>query len=201
MTPIVLDGTFGEGGGALVRTALTMSALTQQPVRISSVRGNLKAQGLQPEDLTILNALKLSTHAETTGAELGSTEFSFLPTRAPIALNGALKVPEGLDGLSHANAPTVLNTLIPVLARTGAYSTLAMSGETYGTNALGFDSLAGPTLALYGRMGIYAIADQIEAGFGRNSSGAITLEVEPSAVNGLEWSARGELVRIQAVLA
>ncbi|MEQ1821776.1 MAG: RNA 3'-terminal phosphate cyclase [Fimbriimonadaceae bacterium] len=201
MSLVVLDGTYGEGGGSLIRTALAMSAITQQPVRVSSVRGNLKAQGLQPEDLTILNAFKQSTHAETAGAEFGSTEFSFLPSRAPIAQNSSLKVPEGMDGLSHANCNIVLNTLLPVLARTGAYSELSVEGETYGHGALGFDSFCGPTLTVYRRMGIYAVADQLEAGFGRHSRGQVHCEVEPSAFNGLEWNTRGELRRVNAIFA
>lgn len=200
MSPIILDGTHGEGGGALVRAALAMSALTQQPLRITSVRGNLRAQGLQSEDLAILEALKLSCHAETTGIELGSTEFSFLPTRRPRALDTFIKVPDAYDGPGHANALVVINALLPVLARTGAYSFLNVEGETFGLNAIGYDSFVSSTLGAMARMGLHVEADQLETGFGRASRGTVRVEIEPSVLEGVDWSSRGEMLSARAVL-
>lgn len=198
--PILLDGSHGEGGGALVRAALAMSALTQQPCRISTVRGNLRAQGLQAEDLAIIEALKLSCHAETVGSELGSTEFSFLPTRRPRAVDTSIRVPDAQDGAGHANALVILNALIPVLVRTGAYSFLTIEGETFGLSAVGFDAFASTTLGAMRRMGIHVDADMLEPGFGRASRGTVRAEIEPSVIEGVDWSSRGEFLGARALL-
>src|SRR3982751_6910319 len=93
-SPIVIDGSHGEGGGSLVRTCLVMSCLTQQPVRIDGVRGGTKYPGLDYEDLLLMRALAKSCAAETTGAEVGSTSVSFLPTRRPKGLNENLDLAE-----------------------------------------------------------------------------------------------------------
>lgn len=199
--PIILDGTHGEGGGALLRTALAMSALTQQPLRIQSVRGALRAQGLQSEDLALIEALKLSCHAETTKCELGSTEFSFLPTRRPKALDMSIDVPEAYDGPGHSNALVILISLLPVLARTGSYSFLNLKGETFGTNAIGYDSFMASTLGAFRRMGLHVDCDLLEGGFGRASRGLIRAEIEPSVFEGVDWSTRGALMSVQAVLS
>lgn len=194
---IVLDGTYGEGGGALLRTALTMSAVTEQPVRIENVRGETRFPGLDPEDLTLVRALAESTAAETTGAEVGSNTLAFLPTRPPKALNGRLTTVRG-HGNRGPSAPIVLTSLLPILARCGAYSSLTCEGETYGPGSLGFDAFAEGTLAVLRRMGFYAYADLEEAGYGRESRGCISLDVEPSALTGLKWTDRGRALGVKA---
>ena len=194
---IVLDGTYGEGGGALLRTALAMSAVTEQAVRVENVRGESRFPGLDPEDLTLVRALAESTHAETTGAELGSNTLAFLPTRRPKALNGRLTTVRS-DGNRGPNSLIVLNALLPVLAGAGAYSTLECEGETYGSGALGYDAFAEGTLAVLRRAGLHAFPDLAEAGFGRESRGSVSLDVEPSALTGLKWTERGKTLGMQA---
>lgn len=193
---IVLDGTYGEGGGALLRTALAMSAITEQGVRIEGIRGNTRHPGIDPEDLTLLQALTESTAAEVTGAELGANVLSFVPTRLPKALNGRLATVRS-SGNRGPNALIVLNALLPVLARTGAYSTLECEGETYGVGSLGYDAFADGTLAVLKRLGLYAYPDLQEAGFGRESRGCVSLDVEPSLLSGLNWTERGRALGIK----
>ena len=151
-SPLTLDGAHGEGGGALFRTALTMSVLTQQPARILNVRGGTKCPGLNAEDRTVLHALARCCKAETDGSAMGSSDVAFAPRLWPTNLNGAL---EGLDcqDSRSANALVVLNALIPVLLRSGAYSTVTARGETYGHNVLSCAYFAEVTLHALRHMG------------------------------------------------
>lgn len=197
---LVLDGSYGEGGGAIVRTALAMSALTQQPVRIENVRGAQQRQGLSSEDLCILRALALSTSAETVGAEFGSRTVSFLPTRAPRALNERFDIPDADDGPGHANALVVLSSLLPVMARAGAFSALFAVGETFGRNILGFDAFAHSTIPALQRFGLYAFPDLAVAGFGLHSRGEVAVEIEPSALHAAKFTDRGELLSARAMV-
>lgn len=199
-SPLILDGAYGEGGGSLIRTALAMSALTQQPLRIESARGAQSRQGLLSEDLTVLRALALSCAAETVGAEVGSTQFSFLPTRAPRALHERLEPVADHENKGHANANVVLSALAPVLARTGGYSTLFAVGETFGRHVLGFDSFAHVTLAAWRKQGLYAFADMPVAGYGLHSRGEVALEIEPSVLQGIEWIDRGSVRSVRGLV-
>lgn len=199
-SPLILDGAYGEGGGAVVRTALAMSALTQQPLRIENVRGAQQRQGLNSEDLAILRVLALSTSAETVGAEFGSKQVSFLPTRSPKALNERIDIPDADDGPGHANALVILGTLLPIMARSGAFSTLFAVGETFGRNILGFDAFAHTTIAALQRFGLYAYPDLAVAGFGLHSRGEVALEIEPSALSGCKLTSRGELLFARAMV-
>lgn len=199
--PIVIDGSYGEGGGALLRTALAMATITQQPLRVINIRGGTKYSGLNSEDVTLLKALALSCNAEVLGGSVGESSLSFLPTRRPRGLNEKLDVAEAYEGPGFANTQVVLNTLTPILSRTGVYSKLVALGETYGNNILSYDSFAHVTLQAYRRMGLYAYPELSVAGFGRNSRGEVKLEIEPSVVHGLPWADRGSPRSFRAVVS
>ncbi|MBI2112853.1 RNA 3'-terminal phosphate cyclase [Candidatus Woesearchaeota archaeon] len=76
---IILDGSFGEGGGALVRTALALSTLTGQEFKITNIRSNRPSPGLKAQHLQAINALKQICQAQTNKIDLGSTELHFSP--------------------------------------------------------------------------------------------------------------------------
>ncbi len=198
---IQIDGSHGEGGGALVRTALAMAALTQQAVRIQNVRAGTNHPGVDVEDLTLVKALAVSCAAETTGAERGSPTLSFLPSRRCAPLKSALDLDERLLANRVPNANVLLNALLPVLARSGAYSQVSLGGETYGSHSLCYDYFANVTLGAQKKLGLYVFPEQISAGFGREGGGEVRLEVEPSHLQAIHWSKRGELVNARATIA
>ncbi len=76
---IELDGTFGEGGGQIVRTALALSTLTQQGFHVTGIRTGRKDAGLKMQHLHCIKTLQKLTNAQAEGAVLGSTELTFLP--------------------------------------------------------------------------------------------------------------------------
>ncbi len=177
-----------------------MASLTQQPMRIINIRAQAKHAGLSSEDVAVLRAFSLCCAAEVIGGEVGDKSLSFIPTRRPRGLNEDFDVPDDEDGPGHANALVVLNSLIPVLARTGVYSTLSCRGETYGQSVLTYDYFSNVTLIALRRLGLYAYADLVNAGFGRGSRGEVNLEVEPSVLEAVQWPDRGKLLRIRATV-
>lgn len=199
--PMVLDGSHGEGGGALFRTALAIAALTQQAVRIHNIRGAMRKTGLQAEDLAFVHALAASTRAEVSGDELGHNDLTFSPTRSPRPIQHRLDIGEYEKGGVPGNALIVLEALLPVLCRAGGYSKLIAHGETYNPNTLTFDAFERVSLAAHRRQGLVAFPSQVVAGFGYAARGEVGLEVEPSALHGIEWTTRGKLKEAQAVIA
>lgn len=198
---LTLDGSHGEGGGALVRTALAMAALTQQPLRIEGVRSGTRYPGLDAEDLTLLKVLREMCAAETPEAEIGSPTLSFLPTRTPRRPTTAQIATDRASSGRGASAPILLATLAPVLARTGVLCDVTATGETFGTNALGADGFARGTLAAYKALNLYAAATHLRAGWGRESDGRLGLEVEPGPFTGLQWADRGASQGLRATVS
>ncbi|MFN3466849.1 MAG: RNA 3'-terminal phosphate cyclase, partial [Candidatus Brocadiales bacterium] len=58
-----IDGSFGEGGGQILRTSLTLSALTGTPVEIFNIRARRKPPGLRPQHLQAVTALSKISQA------------------------------------------------------------------------------------------------------------------------------------------
>lgn len=76
---IELDGSYMEGGGALVRTALALSALTGKEFKVTNIRSGRPQPGLKAQHLTAIKALKETCNAETNEIDIGSTELNFKP--------------------------------------------------------------------------------------------------------------------------
>ncbi len=74
-----LDGSHGEGGGQILRTALAFSVALGQPVMLEGIRAARPRPGLQPQHLTVVRALATISHAAVEGDRLDSTRLSFAP--------------------------------------------------------------------------------------------------------------------------
>jgi len=76
---IEIDGSYGEGGGSLLRISTALSAVTGKPVHVSNIRDKRPKKGLMPQHLNALKAVAQLTHASHDGLKIGSTEISFCP--------------------------------------------------------------------------------------------------------------------------
>jgi len=74
-----IDGSYGEGGGQLVRTAVALSAVTGTEIRITNIRKNRPNPGLKQQHLKALETVASICEARVSGLFLGSTELSFAP--------------------------------------------------------------------------------------------------------------------------
>ncbi|NVM57132.1 MAG: RNA 3'-phosphate cyclase, partial [Desulfobacterales bacterium] len=74
-----IDGSYGEGGGQILRTTLALAAILNRPVEIRNIRGGRKKPGLRPQHLMAVKALALVTSAHMEGAEPGSVRLYFEP--------------------------------------------------------------------------------------------------------------------------
>lgn len=76
---IEIDGSYGEGGGQILRTSVSLSALTMRPIRIVNIRANRPQPGLKRQHLTGIDLTGQLVDAEMRGLQVGSTEVEFIP--------------------------------------------------------------------------------------------------------------------------
>lgn len=198
--PMVLNGAHGEGGGALLRTALVMSTLTQRPMSIHNIRGAMRRPGLNSEDLTVIRALTSIANAEVEGDEVGSDKLIFTPRSFFRSLNRKISVYAFEKGQAVGSAVVVAHALLPVFARSGCFSQITIEGETHGESTLSFDPFDRVTGAVHRQQGLYFFPTLSRAGYGPGSHGEIRLEVEPSALEPVRWERRGELEECRIVV-
>src|SRR5579864_360639 len=77
-----IDGAYGEGGGQIIRTSVTLAALTGRPLEIANIRARRSKPGLQAQHLTSVGAAPRLCGAQLTGDELGSQWLRFVPGAA-----------------------------------------------------------------------------------------------------------------------
>lgn len=74
-----IDGSYGEGGGQILRTAVALSALNNIPIKIINIRANRPDPGIKPQHYVAIKSVKELCNAETTGLEVGSSSLIFTP--------------------------------------------------------------------------------------------------------------------------
>lgn len=78
---IEIDGSYGEGGGAVLRIATALSALYTKPVKIFNIRSKRPKPGLMPQHLNAVKSVADLSNANLSGLEIGSTELTFQPDK------------------------------------------------------------------------------------------------------------------------
>jgi len=76
---IEIDGSYGEGGGQILRTSISLSALTLKPVRVTNIRANRPQPGLKKQHLGGVELTAKLVNADVDGLKIGSTEVIFQP--------------------------------------------------------------------------------------------------------------------------
>lgn len=169
---ITIDGSMGEGGGQVVRTALTLSAATGRPFGIERVRAGRDRPGLRHQHLAAVRAAAEICSAEVEGAELGSETFRFRP--GPVRA-GDYRFAVGTAGSAVLVAQTVL---APLLTADGA-SSLRLEGGTHNPMAPPFDFFDGAYLPAVRSMGPDLRARLLRPGFHPAGGGRFDVRVEP----------------------
>ncbi len=189
---ITIDGSFGEGGGQVLRTSLALSLTTGTPFRIKNIRAGRKKPGLLRQHLTAVNAVAEIGRARVDGAVLGSTELSFEP--GDIA-SGDYHFAVGTAG----SATLVLQTVLPALLTATGQSKLILEGGTHNPYAPPFDFLERVFLPIINRMGPTVTAILERPGFYPAGGGRFAVEITPcSRLDRVDITERGEIRRCSA---
>ena len=77
---LLIDGSYGEGGGQIVRTAVAFSVLTKQPIQITNIRAHRPIPGLRPQHYTALSCIQAMCDADVEGLSVNSTNLTVLPS-------------------------------------------------------------------------------------------------------------------------
>ena len=80
---LTIDGSYGEGGGQILRYAIALSIITNIPVEILNIRANRSPPGLKPQHYTVLSLLQKLSHADIEGLNIGSSTVQIHPHKVP----------------------------------------------------------------------------------------------------------------------
>jgi RNA 3'-terminal phosphate cyclase (ATP) len=150
---LYIDGSQGEGGGQVLRTCLSLSALTGRPFRLEHVRANRAKPGLRPQHLTAVRAVAAICNAELRGDALNSQTLEFRPQTPPQAGSYRFDVTEAAQGGSAGAVMLIFQALLWPLLFAGAPSHLTLRGGTHNTMSPPYHYVAEVVRPVYARVG------------------------------------------------
>ncbi|UJS21781.1 MAG: RNA 3'-phosphate cyclase [Candidatus Brocadia sp.] len=192
---ISIDGSFGEGGGQILRTALSLSAITQRPFEIYKIRANRKTPGLSYQHLQSVNAAARVCNAEVMGNQLRSTNLTFFPGKIQ---PGDYHFTIGTAG----SVSLVLQTIFYPLSLADKPSSVTITGGTHVSHSPCIDYLAQQWLYFLRKIGFRAEIQTLRAGFYPRGGGEVFASIHPGTLqHPISLAERGKLLMIQGVSA
>jgi RNA 3'-terminal phosphate cyclase (ATP) len=185
--PVELDGSEGEGGGQILRSALSLSLITGRPFHMTRVRANRQPSGLRPQHLACVRGAEALSGGRSEGAEVGASELRFEPgTVRP----GDYVLEVGTAG----STPLLFQCLFYPLALAGGGS-LTLRGGTHLPHSPSYHYLVGVWLPVAQAYGMSASLRLVHAGFYPEGAGEFIAEVGPlrEPPRRVELPARGTL--------
>lgn len=172
MEPVEVDGSEGEGGGQILRTAVAFSVIEGRPVRVVRIRGGREVPGLKRQHVSALEVLERVFGGELTGATEGSTTITFAPGGQRL---NALSVEMG----TAASITLVLQAVVPAVALTRSSLSLDLVGGTDVPWSPTFDYFQRIVREAYGSIGIRFEASASRRGYYPRGGGRVTAVIEP----------------------
>ena len=190
---LTIDGSMGEGGGQILRSALALSLVTSLPFCITNIRRGRAKPGLMRQHLAAVRGAAAIGSAEISGDALASTELVFRPSTVR---GGAHAFATGGAGSTTLVFQTVL---YPLLLATDEPSTLEFEGGTHNPMAPPFDFLEGAFLPQLARMGGHVPVVLERCGFFPAGGGAWSATITPvRSFSHLELLERGAIREMRA---
>ena len=200
---LIIDGSQGEGGGQILRTALSLSIVATRAFRLVSIRTGRRNPGLLPQHLSAVRAAAAISGAVVSGDRLGSTELVFAPSHSARHGSFVFDVAETAERGSAGSVTLVLQTILVPLAWAADASTLVLRGGTHVEWSPPFDHLVSSYFPILRRMGFRVDAALNRWGWYPVGGGEVACRIAAGAAdrdaswpNAIELLQRGSLRRI-----
>ncbi|MGJ8657830.1 MAG: RNA 3'-terminal phosphate cyclase [Akkermansiaceae bacterium] len=186
-----------DGGGQILRSALSLSMITGKGFRMVKIRGGRSKPGLMRQHLTCVKAALEVCGGAASGADMHSTELVFKP--------GKVRAGDYVFKIGTAGSTTLLfQTLLPALMLTDGVSKLEVHGGTHNPMAPSADFIERAFLPQIRAMGVGVKFECVRYGFAPAGGGCIKAEIHPvSELAAISILERGGSVskKVECVLA
>src|SRR5713226_4887978 len=172
---IEIDGSFGEGGGQVLRTAVALAAVLSKDIHVFNIRAGRAEPGLRPQHMTGVKAAAELCSSQLEGLEVGSTEFTFKPGKLRA---GTFRFDVGTAG----SVTLVLQTLMPILAFAPGSVQLEITGGTDVKWSPPIDYLRLVTLPILKKIGYRAELETVRRGHYPKGGGLVKFSTEGASI-------------------
>ncbi len=186
---LLIDGSFGEGGGQILRTAVALSALRGRDVRVMNIRARRKNPGLQPQHISAIKAVAELCNADVGGLKIGSAQIEFKPGAIR---GGSFSIDVGTAG----SVTLILQALL--IAACGAQKSVEIElvGGTDVPWSPPIDYLKWVMLPFLNKIGYKIEISLIKRGFYPKGGGKLKASIYPGILRIIEALLPGRVKRI-----
>ncbi|WP_406670683.1 RNA 3'-terminal phosphate cyclase [Methanolobus sp. ZRKC4] len=177
---IEIDGSYGEGGGQILRTAVALSAIIKEDIEINNIRHNRPKKGLKTQHLKSIEAVAMMCDADINGLFPGSTQIYFSPSE----IRG---VETHIQIGTAGSIPLLMQSIMPIAAYSPERTKLRITGGTDVAWSPSIDYLKELTLNALSKMGYKADIRLIERGYYPKGGGVAEIEIKPSTLKGFDF--------------
>ncbi|SIR58394.1 RNA 3'-terminal phosphate cyclase (ATP) [Haladaptatus litoreus] len=183
-----LDGS--SGGGQLLRSAVSLSALSGEPFRMTGIRASRSNPGLRPQHLAAVHAVARACNAELYGNTIGSEALTFRPKAAD---GGKFSI----DVETAGSTALVFDALLPLAVTLDEPLSVTVTGGTDVRWSPTVDYFREVKLPLCRRFGLLAGVEVTRTGYYPAGGGEATLWVAPSSLSAINLAERRELTGVR----
>lgn len=200
---ITIDGSYGEGGGQILRTSLTLAAVTGKPLKMVNIRAGRKSPGLGAQHLTAVLAAAAVCDAHLEGAHLGSQTLTFVPRSPPQAGSYFWDVAAARKGGSAGSTSLILQTVLLPLVLAEGRSKVGIEGGTHVPWSPPYHFLEKVYLPTLARLGVEARADIERWGWYPIGRGSVEAQIKEAttSLKPIDLKERGEFWRLLGLSA
>jgi len=187
---IEIDGSYGEGGGQILRTAVALAAYLETPCRIRNIRKGRPKPGLRPQHAAGVKALAALCHAEVSGLHVGSAEVTFKPG---MIAGGTLRIDVGTAGAIGL----ILQTIMLPAAKALSPLLLTIRGGTDVPWAPTIGYCQEVTLPVLSQMGYAGEVTLTKRGYFPRGGGEVSVELKRADLSPVQLPEPGQIRMIQ----
>ncbi len=196
---VEIDGSYGEGGGQILRTSLALSVIQERPLTVHHIRSGRKKPGLRPQHLAGVVALGQISRAKLYGAEVGSERIDFLPGKSE---GGDYLFEIGNGKRSAGSVTLLLQSLLPSLCVTEKPSRLILKGGTHVPWSPPYHYFSDVLVPTLSRMGVTVECHLERWGWYPGGGGDVRVNVKPGPrITPVSLVDRGPLKAIHGISA
>lgn len=183
---MLIDGSYGEGGGQILRTSIALSAILGEDVEIINIRAKRRNPGLAAQHLWGIKLAGMMSNAKISGLKVGSQRVVFSPNKIK---GGEYRIDIGTAG----SITLLLQTAIPIALFADDKVILKITGGTDVSWSPPIDYYRHVLSYFLRRMGAKMYIEVIERGYYPEGGGKVRVEIEPGELEGLKILERGEM--------
>jgi RNA 3'-terminal phosphate cyclase (ATP) len=175
---VKIDGSQGEGGGQILRTAISLSAITGKPIEVSNIRANRTNPGLRPQHLAGIRIIADLFNAKSENLKVGAEWIRFSPSDK--FEGGSIKFDIGTAG----SIPLILMTVVPAVSLSNNSLQIEVTGGTDVKASPTIDYIKHIVAKSYLSVGPKFSVDVLKRGYYPKGGGVVQCTIKPCKTPG-----------------